>query len=103
MGQDIIDSTRVMPASALGPESDRTMVAQGIAPGATSTVMGQTVTCPVCRSNNPGLETYCIECGFLLSSTPGAIEALIVEEAPGPELVESVTGRRFKLKPGVNV
>src|SRR5205085_976087 len=79
---------------------DRTMVAG--APVAGATQMGATITCPVCRTTNAGLETYCGECGFLLASTPG--EAVVESEPEGvvPELVDAGSGRRFRLKPGVN-
>lgn len=106
MTQDTNEATRVM--GVAGGPVDRTMVAgapmPGAAPGsAAATQMGQTVTCPVCKTNNSSLETYCGECGFLLSSAPGQIaEAAAPVEGPVFELVENSTGRRFKLRDGVN-
>lgn len=111
MTQDANEATRVMGAQG-GPPNDRTMVAGtppydggvgGVSPtGATQ--MGATVTCPVCRTNNSSLETYCGECGFLLSSAPGqVVEAEASIDAPIVELVENSTGRRFRLKEGVSI
>ena len=100
MPEDYIESTRVMPAAG-EPPLDRTMVATAPPPvGATQ--MGGTLACPICRTTNPGLETYCVECGFLLTSTPGAIEEQPELEGESVELVESASGRRFRLRPGVN-
>jgi pSer/pThr/pTyr-binding forkhead associated (FHA) protein len=103
MTQDTNEATRVM--GAAGGPMDRTMVA-GAPPlpgGAGATQMGQTVTCPVCKTNNSSLETYCGECGFLLSSAPGQVaEAVAPVEGPVFEFVENSTGRRFKLREGVN-
>ncbi len=108
MTQDTNEATRVMGAAG-SPPDDRTMVA-GSAPftppnqgGAGATQMGATVTCPVCRTNNSSLETYCGECGFLLSSAPGQeAEAAAPVDAPTYELVENTSGRRFRMKEGVN-
>jgi pSer/pThr/pTyr-binding forkhead associated (FHA) protein len=106
MTQDANEATRVMGAAG-GPPVDRTMVAgapmtaQGGAGGG-ATQMGSTVTCPVCRTNNSSLETFCGECGFLLSSAPGQVEEPPAD-APIFELVENSTGRRFRLKEGVNI
>jgi len=44
---------------------------------AEKTVVGGTVTCPVCAAVNPFGEKWCIDCGFLLSEEPGG---------PTPEL-----------------
>jgi pSer/pThr/pTyr-binding forkhead associated (FHA) protein len=64
--------------------------------------MGGTIACAVCAATNPGFETYCVECGFLLASAPGT-EADIEEPAgEAVELVESSSGRRFRLRQGVN-
>jgi pSer/pThr/pTyr-binding forkhead associated (FHA) protein len=102
MTQDTNEATRVMGAHG-GPPIDRTMVA-GAMPPAGATQMGATVTCPVCKTNNSSLESFCGECGFLLSSSPGqAAEAEAPVDAPVVELVENSTGRRFRLKEGVNI
>src|ERR1051325_2090469 len=97
IAQDI-ESTRVIPA----PGGDRTLVAGAEMPPMPSpnaTQMGVTVACPVCRSNNPGLETYCIQGGFLLTSVPGSVEQDESEPSGASiELVESATGRTFRLK-----
>jgi pSer/pThr/pTyr-binding forkhead associated (FHA) protein len=111
MGQDMNEATRVMGAAGTPPDdktmvagtmpSDRTMVA-GAPPMAGATQMGQTVVCVICRTTNSGLETYCGECGFLLASTPGSAAEAPAEEALSLELVENTTGRKFRLKSGVN-
>jgi pSer/pThr/pTyr-binding forkhead associated (FHA) protein len=64
--------------------------------------MGATIVCPVCKTSNSGLEAYCSECGFLLASVPGQFDEAVVEAAPGYELVDSATGRRFGLRQGTN-
>jgi pSer/pThr/pTyr-binding forkhead associated (FHA) protein len=94
------DRTTVAGAPPAAPQ-DRTMVA-GAPPMAGATQMGATITCPICRTTNSGLETYCGECGFLLASTPGAALAESEPEGPVTELVDAASGRRFRLKPGVN-
>ena len=69
----------------------------------TATQMGALISCAVCRSSNSALETYCVECGFLLASAPGQVEE--PESGEGSEqfsLVESGTGRRFPLRAGTN-
>src|SRR2546423_14293450 len=104
MSQDMNEATRVMPATG-APPIDRTMVAQA-PPGAGATQMGQTVACAVCSSNNPALETYCVECGFLLASAPGAQQEAAEDSGPAAggdfALVEDQTGRRFRLNEGDN-
>jgi pSer/pThr/pTyr-binding forkhead associated (FHA) protein len=106
MTQDTNEATRVMGAAG-GPPIDRTMVAGaqvGAPMGAGATQMGSTVTCPVCRTNNSSLEAYCGECGFLLSSAPGQeLESEAPDNGPIFELVENTSGRRFRLKDGVNI
>ncbi len=102
MSQNSPDPTRVMPA---GAPIDRTLVA-GAAftppPPAGATQMGVTVSCGVCRTVNTGLETYCTECGFLLSSVPGEEAVPEVDSGPALELVETSSGRTFKLRAGDN-
>lgn len=93
------EATRVMSAGGV-PPTDRTMVA-GV-PAAGATQMGMTVACAVCGTANSGIDQYCRECGFLLTSTPGA--ATEVPPAAGTllELTDPSSGRRFHLNPGVN-
>jgi pSer/pThr/pTyr-binding forkhead associated (FHA) protein len=83
-------------------ESTRVMPTGGAAPSAGATQMGGTIVCPVCKSSNSGLEAYCAECGFLLASVPGQFPEAVVESAPGYELVDTATGRRFGLRQGTN-
>ena len=100
MTEDYNESTRVMPAGGEAP-IDRTMVATA-APPVGATQMGTTVACAVCGTTNPGLETYCVECGFLLASTPGPLNGAAEPESEAVELVESNSGRRFRVREGVN-
>lgn len=102
MGQYEQESTRVMGAGGVAP-IDRTMVAPPPG-GAAATQMGAMVECPVCHASSPGLETFCVECGFVLASAPG-VQAAAPDADSGVEgfaLVESSSGRRFSLTPGVN-
>lgn len=70
--------------------------------GGEATVMGASVSCPVCDTQNAPTEKYCGECGFLLSSTP-------VENAEGftapdqMKLVETTGGKEHFLKEGENI
>src|SRR5207253_1382044 len=66
------------------------------------TQMGGTTTCPVCKSTTPLMEAYCGDCGFLLTSTPVEEAAPPAEETPVAELVDSQSGRRYRLRNGVN-
>lgn len=66
------------------------------------TQMGGVATCPICQANTPIMETYCGECGFLLTSTPVADTELLPQEAALAELVDVANGRRYRLKNGQN-
>ena len=98
MEQQNSEPTRVLQ----GPAEERTQIAPVPTPGGV-TQMGVPVVCPVCHTQNPSLETYCVECGFLLASTPGTEQEPPTEEPGGLELVEAVGGRRFRIRPGVNM
>jgi pSer/pThr/pTyr-binding forkhead associated (FHA) protein len=105
MEQEMNESTRVMPSGGVAPQ-DRTMVATAQPTiGAGATQMGQMVSCAVCGTNSPALETYCVECGFLLTSVPGSTPAESDTIPAGPEfaLVESTSGRRYLLSEGDNM
>jgi pSer/pThr/pTyr-binding forkhead associated (FHA) protein len=104
-----IETTRVM--GAAGAMHDRTLVVPGDAsatmmmPGqadAFRTQMGGTTTCPICNSTTPVMELYCGDCGFLLASAPAEDASPAVDEPPAAELVDPQTGRRFRLRPGLN-
>src|SRR5437588_3466458 len=103
MAQDVNEATRVMPSGGAAPV-DRTMISGAGAAGATQ--MGGSVACAVCQTSSPSMETYCVECGFLLASTPGIVEEPLggpaIEDAGDFALVESSTGRRFVLRTGMN-
>ena len=62
------------------------------------TQVAEPQTCPVCGAVSPGTEQYCIDCGFLLSETPGEVPAAV---APPAVLVDQ-TGREFLLRTGEN-
>ena len=92
---------------------DRTMVVPGgmgatqQMPAAASgdvfrTQMGGTAACPVCQSTTPLMETYCGECGFLLSSSTGETMEAPIDEGPAGELVDGQSGVRYRLHSGVN-
>lgn len=104
-----MDPTRVM--GAAGPGMDRTLVVPGgsqatmVMPGqadAYRTQMGGTTSCPVCKSTTPLMDPFCGDCGFLLASTPAENVAPLVEESPAGALVDPASGRRFRLRSGVN-
>lgn len=70
-------------------------------PQVEATEFSANVDCPVCHTPNPPSETYCIDCGFLLSSEP--IEAGETLETPMVGTLVTVDGtREFTLKPGEN-
>ncbi|MEP6755775.1 MAG: FHA domain-containing protein [Chthonomonadales bacterium] len=99
MSQD--EATRVM--SAPQPGFDKTMVA-GMTPPADATQMGVSTVCPVCKSSNSGLETYCGDCGFLLASAPGTVSVPeSTDAATTLHLVETSSGRSLSLKSGDNI
>lgn len=63
------------------------------------TQMAVSMECPVCHTTNPPGEMYCGDCGFLLTSTPGALE----EEAAAPEVkLTGANGLEFNLNLGEN-
>lgn len=66
-----------------------------------ATQYAASVTCPVCQTANAPSETYCSDCGFLLSGSP-----IVVEEMPTPaevgKFVTSDGAREFILKAGEN-
>lgn len=66
------------------------------------TQMGAVTTCAICGTQSPALESYCIECGFFLADTPAEEIAELPSEAAPGELVEQESGRRHRLKWGVN-
>jgi pSer/pThr/pTyr-binding forkhead associated (FHA) protein len=66
------------------------------------TQMGGTTTCPVCKSTTPLMDPFCGDCGFLLSSPPAEQVETPQDEAPAAELIDPQTGRRFRLRAGLN-
>ena len=66
-----------------------------------ATAYGANVDCPVCRTANPPSERYCIDCGFLLSSEPVAVEE-VPEVSADIRLVTPDGTREFVLRPGEN-
>jgi len=78
--------------------ADKTMIAAPI-PDADATIIGASVKCPVCGTENSPTEKYCGDCGFLLASTPGEVGE-VGEVAPQPKLIAS--DREHLLKSGEN-
>ncbi|MEN6357939.1 MAG: FHA domain-containing protein [Armatimonadota bacterium] len=70
-------------------------------PKADATQFAANVTCPVCETPNPPSETYCIDCGFMLSAAPVAVEDMPKPEDVGKLLTPDGT-REFILKSGEN-
>ncbi len=61
-----------------------------------------TATCPVCKTPNSPGERWCMDCGFLLSSTPADVGEL-PDASTLPRLVAAFNGgREFALSPGEN-
>lgn len=78
--------------------ADKTMVSAPM-PDANATIIGTSVKCPVCGTENSPTEKYCGDCGFLLASTPGEVGE-VAEVSPQPKLVAS--DREHLLKVGEN-
>lgn len=78
------------------PTSDRTQVIDPA--GMDRTQMGASVECPVCLARNLPIDTFCSECGFLLSSTPTA--AVNAPDEPTLVLTDTKSKQQFKLWPG---
>ena len=101
-----MEPTRVMGVPAAG---DRTLVSGGQAtmvmpgqPDASRTQMGGTTICPVCGTSTPLMDPFCGDCGFLLESAPAEPIVAPTEDAPAGELLDQQSGRRFRLRNGVN-
>ena len=106
------DATLLQTAEAV--VSDKTIVRPGTAPlrrvtasqdggiDDDSTRAFQPVKCAICGHQNAAGETYCSECGFLLSSAAGVSDDVVeAEEAAGPRL-ESPAGHIYPVKAGLN-
>lgn len=59
------------------------------------------LTCAVCQTPNPPSERYCQDCGFMLGSSAGEVEAL-PDTGEMPRLTDA-EGKEFVLSPGTNV
>lgn len=101
------ESTRMgtSDATVAMPPSGATMTGQTLlAPGAVGGYGGERTQavnlppCPICGTPGVPGEEFCVECGFLAGSAPGAE----VEARPLPKLVEVGTGREWTLKAGEN-
>jgi pSer/pThr/pTyr-binding forkhead associated (FHA) protein len=77
---------------------EKTVVAQAQSPEAT--LLGMTITCPICKTENAPNEKYCGECGFLLTSTP-VEEAVMADTSSLPRLTDA-SGREYLLHEGGN-
>jgi pSer/pThr/pTyr-binding forkhead associated (FHA) protein len=94
-----IDATRVM---GVAPQADAMTVQMGTPGDTLRTQMGGTTTCPVCKATTPILDSYCGDCGFMLTSEPGGEFAIPEEVLPAATLVDLQDGRRYALRQGVN-
>ncbi|MDH7603023.1 MAG: FHA domain-containing protein [Armatimonadota bacterium] len=70
-------------------------------PGAEPTQMAVGIECPVCHTSNPPAETYCMDCGFLLTSQPEE-QGVELEMRPPAVLVTTDGTREFALHVGQN-
>ena len=71
------------------------------APVSNATQMAMNVDCPVCHTPNPPSETYCIDCGFLLTGAPVSVAEM--PETPSVGTLITVDGtREFPLNAGAN-
>ena len=71
------------------------------APASNATQMAMNVDCPVCHTPNPPSETYCIDCGFLLSSASVGVADMPETPSVG-KLVTPDGTREFPLSAGPN-
>ncbi len=78
--------------------TDKTMIAPAM--GGEATIIGTSITCPICKTENAPTEKYCGECGFLLASTP-VEEAALPDTTQMPRLTDP-SGREYLLKDGEN-
>ena len=61
------------------------------------------VACPVCQLKNPDGESFCAECGFLLTSNLEDFATLLSsDELSAHPHLEDSGGRSYPLRPGVN-
>jgi len=85
-----------MAASNAGSPTDDTVIMR---PQTETTQVSEPVECPVCFTENPPGEKWCVECGFRLDSTPEAVEP----EAPAFVLVDAEDpDRQYALDEGEN-
>jgi pSer/pThr/pTyr-binding forkhead associated (FHA) protein len=80
-------------------QDEKTQMASSPVGETTRLVAG--IECPVCHTNNGPAETYCCDCGFLLSSQPTEIDGINQPRAAG-KLVSRDGAREFSLRIGVN-
>jgi pSer/pThr/pTyr-binding forkhead associated (FHA) protein len=72
----------------------------GSAPDSTKAFMS--VICPICTQQNSVGDKYCIECGFLLSSTPSEVIVQPMIAGSNAPRLESAAGTKQIVKPGLN-
>jgi pSer/pThr/pTyr-binding forkhead associated (FHA) protein len=78
--------------------TDKTLMAPAM--GGEATIIGMSITCPICKTENAPTEKYCGECGFLLASTP-VEEAALPDTTQMPRMTDA-SGREYLLKEGEN-
>lgn len=85
-----------MAASNGGSTSGDTVI---IRPQTETTQISEPVECPVCFTENPPGETWCVDCGFRLDSPPEAVQV----QAPAFVLVDAEDpDRQYALNEGEN-
>lgn len=95
----MIDNTELENAAVPDADLDKTQAVS--TPTVERTSLSANVECPVCRTPNPPLEQFCIDCGFLLSEQPVEVEA--APETPSAGALRTPDGvREFPLHEGEN-
>lgn len=87
--------------TAIGAFDTGEATQMGVPQQSNATQYAASVECVVCKTANPPSETYCIDCGFLLSSEPVAVEDAPKAQSYG-KMVASDGTREFALRPGEN-
>lgn len=97
-----MNQTQDTQLSGVAPAVDDVDRTQAVpVPTAEPTSLSANVECPVCRTQNPPSERYCIDCGFLLGEEPEQ-SGPPVEEFSAGSLVTPDGAREFVLKRGEN-
>lgn len=87
--------------TAIGTFDTGEATQMGVPQMSNATQYAANIECPVCKTGNPPSETYCIDCGFLLSEKPVAVEDAPSVQSYG-KMVSNDGTQEFALKPGEN-